>query len=129
MGTGKFFNEKKVYCPICGTWFNESDYLRKVIPDEKVLWFANTITHYRHTHITSWNKCWGHNGYRYRNKWFGDYDDEKRKVNERAKRQIIRKAKSFMNSNNISSEHIMALQYNDQKTIDLAKKHLDNKAH
>ncbi|MDD2200417.1 MAG: hypothetical protein PHX84_02090 [Candidatus Shapirobacteria bacterium] len=85
-----------IICPICGETSQCSDYLKKIFKDEKVLWFANMVTHYQHDHITSWDKCWGKNGYRYRQGWFGDYDEEKAKVNERAKRQIIRKCENFV---------------------------------
>ena len=87
---------KRVYCPICNRWFEGSSYLfEEFKDDEKAIWLSNMVTHYRHTHITSWNKCWGYGGRFYRSGWFGDYDTEKQKVNERAKRQIIRKAKDF----------------------------------
>ena len=49
-----------VYCPICKHYFDGSEYLKTVfLDDEKTLWFANMVMHYRYTHITSWNKCWG----------------------------------------------------------------------
>lgn len=118
----QLFNDAgEVYCPICRSTFNHSAYLRTVIDDPRVLWIANMITHYRHNHITSWNKCWGYGGGRYRSKWFGDYETEKRKVNERAKRQIIRKAKAFLKLHDIKSAHFKGLEHNDEETIKLAK--------
>lgn len=111
-------------CPICGQMFSCSEYLKGVIKDEKVLWLANMITHYRHNHITSWNKCWERNGGYYRNGWFGDYNEEKKLVNERAKRQIIRKAKEFLIENEFTVEHFEQLQDSTEKTIELAKKYL-----
>ena len=85
------------------------------------------VTHYRHCHITSWNKCWGRGGSRYRSGWFGDYDTQKRIVNERAKRQIIRKCRDFLLLHKISSEHFKNLQGGEEKTFQLAVSQLDNK--
>lgn len=116
-----FDSQGAVYCPICKKSVGSSDYLKTVIQDERVLWIANMITHYRHNHITSWNKCWGRGGGRYRNGWFGDYDEEKKLVNERAKRQIIRKCKHYLMLHEIKAEHYEQLQSNDEKTIALAK--------
>jgi hypothetical protein len=93
-----------------------------VIKDEKVLWLANMITHYRHEHITSWNKCWGYNGRYYRSGWFGDYESEKMMVNERAKRQIVRKANQFLIDNKIELEHFRQLQNTSEETIRLVEK-------
>lgn len=112
---------RTVYCPLCQTYFQESDYLRSVIADNGTLWIANNITHYRHNHIESWNKCWGYGGGRYRSGWFGDYDNEKRKVNERAKRQLIRKAGGYMRAKFITSKHFEGLEHNDPETLQLAR--------
>jgi len=78
-GTTCFFD------PIDGRYYTVSLYLKNVFnnhPDS--LWIANMVTHYRHNHIKYWNKCWGYNGKRYREKWFTVYETEKQKVNERA---------------------------------------------
>lgn len=114
--------DNMVYCPMCDEYFSDSEYLRTVFEDEKQLWLANMVTHYRHNHITSWNKCWGYGGGRYRNKWFGNYDNEKREVNERAKRQILRKCKSYLNANGFTSADFDALKSTDYKTMELAEK-------
>ena len=82
------------------------------------------VTHYRHNHIDSWNKCWGRHGSRYRSNWFGDYEEEKIKVNERAKRQIIRKGKDILNRLGITPDHFRRLQNTEQKTMELANKNL-----
>lgn len=120
----QLFVELTFYCPLCRAYFPESEYLRTAIGDERTLWIANMITHYRHTHITSWNKCWGYGGGRYRSKWFGDYETEKHKVNERAKRQIIKKATQFLKLHKISSHHFESLMHNDKETLTLAKARL-----
>lgn len=115
------FRTGEVYCPLCGRYFHESAYLKTVIEDNGTLWIANMITHYRHNHISSWNKCWGYGGGRYRSGWFADYESEKRKVNERAKRQIIRKAAGYMKLKHITSKHFEGLQHNDEETLALAR--------
>lgn len=114
-------------CPICGRHFTPSEYLVKVFTDNpKALFIANLVTHYRHKHITSWNKCWGENGNYYRRDWFCDYAKEKQKVNERAKRQIIRKAADTLIKLGITSATFKCLQYTDEKTFALAGKKLDS---
>ncbi len=114
-------------CPICNQHFTKSEYLAEVFKDDpKALFIANLITHHRHRHIESWNRCWGQNGDHYREKWFGDYEQEKQKVNERAKRQIIRKATDVLIGLGITSETFKKLQGSDEKTIALAIKKLDN---
>jgi hypothetical protein len=112
-------------CPICGQKVKESEYLNEYFRYEpKVNYLAHLVTHYRHYHITSWNKCWGYHGASYRKNWFGDYDYEKRKVNERAKRQIIRKGKRVLREIGIKAEHFKSLSYTEAKTLDLAQRHL-----
>ena len=117
----------KSICPICGKHFTPSAYLSKIFADNpNALFIANLVTHYRHEHIESWNKCWGENGYRYRRGWFKNYEDEKRKVNEQAKRQIIRKAYPILIALGITSDTFKCLQNTDEKTIALAVKKLDS---
>ena len=115
-------NNRLAYCPICGKYFESSQHLNNVFVNENSRWFANMVTHYRHTHITSWNKCWGHGGGYYRRGWFKDYDTEKSIVNERAKRQIIRKCKSYIFENGFKKEDLLALQGNSSETINLFEK-------
>lgn len=122
------FNGNHCYCPICEQYFCESSFLKSVFTDEKVRWLANQITHYRHGHISSWNKCWGYNGHHYRSGWFGDYEEEKHKVNERAKRQIIRKAGSYLLFHGINRSHFEQLKNTEDKTLSLAQKKLDEAA-
>lgn len=119
---------KESICPICGRYVKKSDYLAEVFKDNpKVEWLANLITHYRHTHITSWNKCWEYGGHNYRRNWFKDYDEEKAIVNERAKRQIMRKSKDILLKHGITVEHFKTLQNTTDKTIELAEKLLKRK--
>jgi hypothetical protein len=112
------------YCPICKQRFEVSNYLNKVFgKDEKSLWLANMVMHYRHCHITSWNKYWGWNGWRYRQAaHFGDYDTEKAIVNERAKRQIARKCPQYIISYGINKDVYNKLQGTTSETISTVEK-------
>jgi hypothetical protein len=121
------FNDNQFFCPMCSDYFEESEYLKEVIENEKTLWLANMVTHYRHNHIKSWNRCWADGGNRYRYGWFGDYEEEKSLVNERAKRQIIRKCGDYLTHHGIAVTDYEGLQYNSPETIDLAKKKLPEK--
>lgn len=117
-----------VFCPLCGHYFDGSEYLKTVFDANEVwqaLWFANMVMHYRHNHITSWNKCWGYRGNSYRYGWFGDYDDEKAKVNERAKRQILRKAKDYLKHYSFTADVLEELQNTTEETMKVAHKILD----
>lgn len=120
---------EKQFCPICKYHFQTSTYLKLKIKDKHVLWLANMVTHYRHTHINHWNKMWGEYGHHYTNGWYHyyDYDDLKIEVNERAKRQILRKCKKYMIDNGFTVEHVKQLQNTDEKTIALYEKHLGSK--
>jgi len=111
-------------CPICKGYFTTSFHLNQAISDERVRWLANMVMHYRHTHISSWNKSWNRNGYFYRNGWgdYKEYEDLKKDVNERAKRQILRKCKTYMIDNGFKVNHVIQLQNTDQQTIDLYNK-------
>jgi hypothetical protein len=117
----KFISQK--ICPICHSKVSNSDYLNQQFENEpEVNYLAHLITHYRHNHISSWNKCWGYNGHHYRQNWFGDYDEEKKKVNERAKRQIIRKGKEILRKIGIKPAHFSRLSNTEEKTMALAEK-------
>ncbi|MFA9389334.1 MAG: hypothetical protein ACERKD_05980 [Prolixibacteraceae bacterium] len=115
------------HCPICGKKFETSEYLNNVFKDEHVRWLANMVTHYRHEHLKSWDKTWSRGSYGWNQLSEWTYDQEKLKVNERAKRQILRKCKDFMIKNGFTVEHVMKLKNTDSKTIELYKKILDNK--
>lgn len=112
-------------CPICNCKVSKSEYLSDVFRDKpKINYLAHLVTHYRHHHITSWNRCWGYSGNRYRGDWFGDYDEEKQIVNERAKRQIIRKGKEVLLQLGITPTDFSELQGTEEKTMDVAKRYL-----
>lgn len=121
----------KQYCPICTQYFETSEYLNQHVDDEHTRWLANMVTHYRHNHIISWDKSWGYNGHYYRKNWQGnrDYDELKAAVNERAKRQILRKCKDYMITHGFEVNHVINLRNTTQKTIDLYTKILGEKEH
>lgn len=121
---GLFYNE--FYCPMCEKYFKESKYLRTIIKNLKTRRIANMVTHYRHNHITSWNKNWEKHGGHYMDSYpFGSYEVEKRKVNERAKRQIIRKCKEYLKYHDISKSNFLELDHNDDETLRLIDSKLD----
>ena len=110
----------QVFCPLCNKWFVGSLYLSTVFIDERNLWLANMVTHYRHTHIKSWDKMWGRYGGYYQQAahyYDEDYEDRKSEINERAKRQIARKAVEFLRDNNIDTEVFRSLLGTSEKTI------------
>lgn len=111
-------NVYKFNCPICGEKQEGSDYLSSIFSSYKVLWIANMITHYRHHHIKYWD-----NSVNYISKHL-DYDRQKSVVNERCKRNIIRKCRNFMYEKGIKENHFRQLPYNDDSTIKLAEKYL-----
>jgi hypothetical protein len=106
-------------CPICGEEFLFSEYLHDVIPNEKTRLIANLITHYRHEHQASWNRSCHYIS----SKWGEDaYQRAKVKHNNRAKRQILRKCKSWIIENEMSDENFISLTENDENTIKLISK-------
>lgn len=116
----------EIYCPMCDKYFDGSTYLCEQIKDDKVLWIANMVMHYRHNH-TKYDNTWSARGYGSKNLTEDTYNTEKGKYNERAKRQIIRKCKDYMNYFSIGIKHIILLEKNDQKTMEIAKKFLNSK--
>jgi hypothetical protein len=113
-------------CPLCHRIMERSDYLMNHFKDQpQVKWIAHIVTHYRHHHITWWNNCWGYGGNRYRKEWFGNYDDEKSKVNESSKRQIIRKGHGILRPNGVIPDHFMALHSTTDETMKVAIKYLN----
>ncbi len=115
------YRKTTFYCPLCGKRFETSEYLGQVFKGkDKVLWLANMVTHYRHNHISSWNKCWGWHGRAYREAaHFGNYDAEKSIVNERAKRQSARKCPQYIISNGIDHDVYSKLQGTTEETLKL----------
>ena len=118
----------RFYCPMCEKQFESRPYLNELFRDDvRLIWLSNMVTHYRHNHITSWNKCWGPYGFYYKKGWFGDYETEKSLVNERAKRQIIRKCPAFLIKNHIDVYCFIQLKGTNDKTKALAIRKLHSK--
>lgn len=118
----EIYDVRRFFCPMCDVYYEDSSYLNSVIPNEKTLWIANMITHYRHKHVKWWDNRWGRNGYGGRK--YGDYDKEKPVANNTFKRQIIKKCKDFLELQGIGKEHFLELQENDEMTLQLINKKL-----
>ena len=112
------FDGNLCFCPLCDDWFVGSDYLASVFENPRALWVANMVTHYRHRHVDYYNR---HVGYA---SWSGRYDEFKHLVNERAKRQVIRKARHFLREHRIAAEHFAELQGTTEETLALASRML-----
>lgn len=112
------------YCPKCKKTINfESDYLREIFKDDDFsYWFATLVTHYRHEHITYYDKSWQSSRYKSKNPeaYYNDHETFKQIVNNRIKRQLLRliiKDNKF----NIREKKLYLLasrnmKYNDNKT-------------
>lgn len=105
-------------CPLCGNVFFFSEFLETAIENNKTRLVANLITHYRHEHQSSWNRSCHYVSFKY-----GEiaYENSKIEHNNRAKRQIIRKAKDWLVANEINRDDLLELKDNDHKTINLIK--------
>ncbi len=104
------------YCPLCKGWFRRSGYLDTVFSEPKLLWLSNMVCHYRHEHIMYYNRWVHYYSYHY------NYEKFKTNVNNRAKRNIIRKCEDFLRYHRFTPQDFAELQNTDQKTLDLAHK-------
>ncbi|MEX1135856.1 MAG: hypothetical protein WEB89_03065 [Balneolales bacterium] len=116
--------QTKFYCPLCDSHHAESEYLATAFKNDKTKWLANMITHYRHSHINSWDKVWGVGGYGYHNLSQLTYSFEKEKINNFAKQQIVKEATDYLLYHNITELHFKALHGTNKKTLSLAGKML-----
>ena len=118
-----------IYCPFCGD-FNlsiYSDYLYNVFKDDYFAYVAAVlVTHYRHEHISYYDRSWKYPKYREKNKEYKSYEEFKAIVNNRAKRQILRKIKKDGNMKKdfkiLLVKAFKKLQSNDEKTNGLIEK-------
>ena len=118
-----------VYCPVCMD-FNfsiYSDYLYDVFKDDYFAYMAAVlVTHYRHGHISYYDRSWKYPWYREKNKEYKSYEEFKILVNNRAKRQILRKIKKDKNIKQDAKISLVKafkkLQFNDEKTDELVEK-------
>ena len=114
-----------IYCPFCQrNVVFRSEYLYETFVNQLyVYWIASLVTHYRHDHIRYWDRSWSNSHYRSKIKGYNSYEEYKKVVNNRAKRQIIREIqkdiKLSINQKRSIISAVLALQHNDQQTIDL----------
>lgn len=108
---------EEMICPICKSHIKQSEYLAGEIFDKKVLYLANMVTHYRHNHV-KWDKSWRYMQNKNGHSW--DYEKAKQDINERAKRQIIRKCSGVLKGMGIGPAHFGLLENRDSKTLTLA---------
>jgi hypothetical protein len=129
----KYINAKTLFCPICNNKISFiSDYLwDNFVADQKdwvTYWIAGLVTHYRHDHIRYYDRSWRSPGYRRKNKEYTSYEDFKKIINNRAKRQILRafiKLLGFPKNLKYALLHATKkLQYNDIDTENLIQKYL-----
>lgn len=112
-------------CPLCGQTIRRSDHLNDVFNDKPYAeWIANLVTHYRHDHTKSWDLTITSSRYAAKNIEFQKlgYDAYKAKVNNRAKRQLMRGLSDSPFTNTEVLGLLLAvkhLQQNDQATMDL----------
>jgi hypothetical protein len=108
-------------CPLCQQEVRKSEYLGEHIQDPRVLWLANLITHYRHSHV-QWDRSWKYMQRQHGDNW--NYEKAKSEFNNRAKRQYIRKAHLIFKHCGITAADFAELQNTDRETILLANKYL-----
>lgn len=121
-------------CPICDREVRRSDYLRGVFRDDEWAEFAACcVTHYRHDHINYYDSTLHSTAYARKNRDYnGDYDEFKARVNNRAKRQLLRAAARSRRWGGVWSTRSLAagmakLQHNDAETIALIEKILHHR--
>ena len=103
-------------CCLCGARIG-SEFLAQVFPcNPRVYYLAVMVGHYRHNHVKYYD-----NGVGYASRYH-DYGTFKSLVNERAKRQIVRKAKQFLIDHGFTPKDFEDLPGTDPTTLALAKK-------
>lgn len=118
-----------VWCPKCGKSFSSKGYLNFIFRKDRAgLHAAAMVTHYRHTHVVSHDRAWSNRNYANAIPVY-NYDEYKAKVNNQAKRQLIRSIARHIKENTypetapIDGRKLIlafrALQENDGKTIQL----------
>jgi len=117
--TVKLEKDFTFFCPVCSAEIKRSLYIASVYPTEPLMqWLCNLVTHWRHGH-TKWD-----NQYRYISRYH-HYDTEKVQRNNRAKRQLLRKASETFKSHGVTANHLLRMLENDQKTVALIHKFFD----
>jgi len=103
-----------VFCPLCGTRFSPSEYLCTVFQNPKINWLAQMVCHYRHNHIEYYDNGVGFQAS------IGQHEVFKHLVNERIKRQIIRKCQAYMKRLGLKARDLKELQGTTEETLALA---------
>lgn len=117
-----FNSEGLFYCPLCKSFFAPSSYLNTIFTDNpKSNWLGQNVMHYRHNHVNYYNR------WVYYHSFYRDYETFKTDVNNRAKRNILRKCKDFLKEHKFTANDFAELKNTDQKTLDLAHKLLGGK--
>jgi hypothetical protein len=81
---------ESIWCPACSLSFPYHGYLKGVFHDDRPgLHAAALVTHYRHTHVRSHDRAWQSPRYAAKIPNY-DYDENKAKTNNQAKRELIR---------------------------------------
>jgi len=124
------FETNNMYCPICRNFIVKgSEYLLKTFGVSYTYWVACLVTHYRHHHIRYYDLSWKNPWYRKKNKEYTNYEEFKKLVNNRAKRQMIRailKDENFtVEGKKKLIESFSNLMHNDKKTEELIKKSIE----
>lgn len=116
----------KIICPICNMRVPPDEDLHSVFANNKYAEIAaNLVRHYRDEHISYFNAAQRNSAYTNKIPNY-DYDEFKKLINNRAKRQMIRslaKKKKPDDWQNIIAGFAY-LQHNDDKTLDLIEEHL-----
>lgn len=110
-----------VWCPSCDRWVPGSAYLATVFPPEaewRRYFLACYTTHARHSHVSYYNRWVGWQSFH------RSYEAFKHEVNERAKRQLIRKSGAALRLWKITAEDFAALQGTTEETLVLATREL-----
>lgn len=114
-------------CPICNVKLQLSEYLHNIFKDKPYSeWAANATCHYRHRHIRYYMRSCNSHAYAEKS-GFNElgYDDFKKAVNNRAKRQIIRAIQRTTwdrAKKRALIEGFRDLQFNDKETTELIDK-------
>lgn len=115
-------------CPICGSVVRRSEYLATIFKDDLyALWMACLVTSYRHDHISYYDNTWRFPAYASKNPEYEDHESFKIKVNNRAKRQIIRalwRTKWPRKDKVQLTRACLRMQNNDQKTLALIESYI-----
>ena len=107
-----------IYCPLCKSHVDGSMYLFNAFQDNmEKYWFACMVMHYRHQHIRYYNN-------QVQRKTDVTYAPFKHKVNERVKRQILRKCAPYMVEIRITPAIIASMSQSTEQTMRLARKKL-----